>query len=62
MKKGKVLVIKPGQKFLHKATNTVYVVTNVEGKTVTLSSEGGKSSMLLQIDSLALGNFEPLYD
>ena len=58
----KNLVIKPGQKFMHKRSNTIYSVKNVRDNTVTLVSENGEACMLIQMDEPMSAGFEPLSD
>ena len=62
MAEGKNLIVKPGQKFVNKRRNTVYIVKNIRDKTVVLVSEKGEVSMLIPMDSLLSAGFEPLYD
>ncbi len=57
----KILVPKPGEKFVHKQTKTVYIVKTIKGKEVLLVSEDGKASMLIQGESLVLAGFEPYH-
>ncbi len=54
------LVVKPGQKFINKRKNTIYIVKSIRDKTVVLVSEKGEASMLIQMDSLISAGFEPL--
>ena len=56
----KNLVVKPGQKFINKRKNTIYIVKSIRDKTVVLVSEKGEASMLIQMDSLISAGFEPL--
>ena len=62
MAKEKILVVKPGQKLKHKRKNTIYMVKSVKDGTVTLISEDGRASMLIQMDDLIGGGFELVYD
>ena len=58
----KNLVVKPGQKFMHKRSNTIYIVKNVRDNAVTLVSENGEACMLIQVDDLMSAGFEPVHD
>ncbi len=58
----RTLVVKPGQKFMHKRSNTMFIVKNVRDNAVTLVSENGEACMLIQVDDLVSAGFELLYD
>ena len=58
----KNLVVKPGQKFMHKRSNTIYIVKDVRDNAVTLVSENGEACMLIQVDDLMSAGFEPVHD
>jgi len=58
----KNLTVKPGQKFMYKRSNTIYIVKNVKDDTVTLESENGEVCTLMQADEPMSAGFEPLYD
>ncbi len=62
MAEEKILVIKPGQKFVQEKRKAIYVVKSIKDKQVLLVSENGQASMLIQADSLALAGLEPVYD
>ncbi len=48
MPKDKPLVVKPGQKLMHKRKNTIYIVKSIKDKNVVLVSEKGGATMLIQ--------------
>jgi len=62
MAEERTLVVKPGQKFTHIRSNTIYIVKSVKGNAVTLVSKNGEAFMLIQMDDLIGGGFEPVYD
>ena len=62
MAKEKVAVVRPGQKFMHKRKNTIYIVRNIKDQNVVLVSEKGDATMRIQLASLASAAFEPIYD
>ena len=62
MAKENVVVVKPGQKFMHKRKKTIYIVRNVIHQNVVLVSEKGDATMRIQLASLASNAFEPIYD
>ena len=54
--------LKPGQEFVNKRKNTIYIIKSIRDKTVVLVSEKGEVSMLIQKDSLLSTGSGPLYD
>lgn len=58
----RILVIKPGQKFMNIRKKTIYIVKNVKGTSVMLVSEDGEACMIIQANDLIPAGFEPLYD
>jgi hypothetical protein len=56
----KTLIVKPGQRFVHKRKNTLYIVKSIKDKTVSLVSENGEATMLIQMDDLRSATFEPI--
>ena len=62
MAKENVVVVKPGQKFMHKRKKVIYIVRDVKGQNVMLVSEKGDAIMRIQTGSLSSAAFEPIYD
>ena len=54
------LIIKPGQKFIHKLKKTISIVKKIEDKGVVLVREDGLASMVIQVDELTSGGFKPI--
>ena len=58
----RTLVVRPGQKFMHIRRKTIYIVKSIRNDAVTLISEDGKASMLIQMEDLIAAGFKPAYD
>ncbi len=62
MKTDTVLTIRVGQKLVSKRHQTIYVVTNIEEKSIVLVSEDGGRSLMIPVEAASSEEYEALYD
>ena len=60
MKHDTALVIKIGQKLVSKRHKTIYLVRNIEEKSVVLVSEDGGKNLRIPVESISPEEYEPL--
>jgi hypothetical protein len=58
----KTIYVRVGQKFIHKSTNTIYIVKNIQEKQIILVREDGIAAMLVQEDVFITSSVGPIYD